>query len=475
MRRGEIVEGTVERYDYPGQGIVIAEGREVSLKGVLPGQKVRCRIKKANASRCEAVLLEITERSWQEIESACPHFPECGGCQMQTLTYLDQLKLKEAQIRTLLEGVLVNPREGWFEGIKASPDETGYRNKMEFTFGDSCKDGPMVLGMHRKGSFYDIVDTADCRIIDPDLREIRSAVLNLAKKTAFPYYHRMTHRGFFRHLLVRKGRSTGQILADLVTTTQYAPQLKSSDPAMRCDLRLPSVKELDGMLVDTLTSLPLEGEIRGILHTYNDSVADTIQSDRTDLLYGLDSIEEKLLGMDFLITPFSFFQTNSAGAEVLYDTVRSYIGDTKDKEIFDLYSGTGTIAQILAPVAKHVTGVEIVEEAVEAARKNARKNGLSNCIFICGDVLEVIDSLSRKPDMIVLDPPRDGIHPKALPKILKFGADRIIYISCKATSLKRDLVPLQQAGYQVSRLSLIDLFPGTVHVECIALMTKERG
>jgi 23S rRNA (uracil-5-)-methyltransferase RumA len=201
-------------------------------------------------------------------------------------------------------------------------------------------------------------------------------------------------------------------------------------------------------------------------------VADTIQNDSTKLLYGKEYIEENLLGMKFRITPFSFFQTNSGGAELLYDTVRNYVGDTKDKVIFDLYSGTGTIAQILAPVAKHVTGVEIVEEAVEAARINAEGNGMANCDFICGDVLKVVDSLPKKPDMIILDPPRDGIHPKAMPKLLRFGVDRIIYISCKATSLKRDLIPIQQAGYHISKMKLVDLFPDTAHVESCVLLER---
>ena len=461
MKKGDIAEGTVIRYDYPGQGVLIAEEREVYLKGVLPGQKVRCRIKKKNSSKCEAMLLEILEHSDLETEPGCAHFPECGGCQMQTLPYDQQLSLKSEQIHRLLKDVLIDPENGWFEGIRRSPVEEGYRNKMEFTFGDSFKGGPMVLGMHRKGSCYDIIDTTDCRIVDQDIRQIRTAVLEVASGTGCHYYHRMTHKGFFRHLLVRKARSSGQILVDIVTTTQFQSEL--------------TTRELDRMLVSKLTSLSLEGQIAGILHTYNDSVADTIQNDRTDLLYGTDRIRERLLGMDFEITPFSFFQTNTAGAEVLYDTVRSYIGDTRDKVIFDLYSGTGTISQILAPVARHVTGVEIVEEAVEAARRNALMNHLSNCDFICADVLKAIDSLKEKPDMIILDPPRDGIHPKALPKILNFGVDRIVYISCKATSLKRDLIPIQQAGYRVRKLSLTDLFAGTAHIECVTLMTKGEG
>ena len=461
MKRGEIIEGYIVRYDYPGRGILYAGDREVSVKGVLPGQKVRCRIKKANSGKCEAMLLEVLEASAFECASGCPHFPECGGCQLQTLPYESQLSLKSEQIRRLLEGVLVDPAQGWFEGIRPSPSTEGYRNKMEFTFGDSFKGGPLVLGMHKKGSFYDIEDARDCRIVDPDIRAIRAAVLELAAETGYPFFHRLTHIGFYRHLLVRRSWSEGQILVDLVTTTQL--------------LSAEQITELERKLVERLTKLNLAGTITGILHTYNDSVADMIQNDRTDLLYGTDLITEKLLGMEFQITPFSFFQTNSAGAQILYETVRSYIRDTEGKVIYDLYSGTGTIAQILAPVAAHVTGVEIVPEAVEAARINARRNRLTNCDFLCGDVLKVIDSIPEKPDMIVLDPPRDGIHPKAMPNILKFGVDTIVYISCKATSLKRDLVMLQQAGYWLGKMALVELFQGTCHVECIALMTKGEG
>ena len=226
--------------------------------------------------------------------------------------------------------------------------------------------------------------------------------------------------------------------------------------------------------VETLRSLELSGRIAGILHTRNDSVADVVKDEGTDILFGQDYFYEELLGLRFKITPFSFFQTNSLGAEVLYEKARSYIGETKDKVIFDLYSGTGTIAQILAPVAKKVVGVEIVEEAVEAAKENARMNGLSNCTFWAGDVLKVIDELGEVPDLIVLDPPRDGVNPKALEKIIRFGVEKMVYIACKPTSLARDLEMLQGRGYQVERVGCVDLFPGTYHVECVVLMSKAK-
>ena len=245
---------------------------------------------------------------------------------------------------------------------------------------------------------------------------------------------------------------TGQILVSLVTTSQM-------------DADLEGWKE-------TLLKLPLEGSFAGILHTTNDSLADVVQSDRTEVLYGEEYFYEELLGLRFRISTFSFFQTNSLGAEVLYDTARSYVGDTKDQVIFDLYSGTGTIAQMLAPVAKKVIGVEIVEEAVKAAGENAKLNGLTNCEFIAGDVLKMLDTISDRPDFIVLDPPRDGIHPKALKKIIDYGVDRMIYISCKPTSLARDLEMLQGYGYRVERACCVDMFPWSANVETVCLLSK---
>ncbi|MDF2590147.1 MAG: hypothetical protein K0S41_3988 [Anaerocolumna sp.] len=224
-----------------------------------------------------------------------------------------------------------------------------------------------------------------------------------------------------------------------------------------------------------LLNLSLLGNIVGIMHTYNDSLADVVKCDQVVQLYGRDYIYEELLGLRFKISTFSFFQTNSLGAEVLYSKVREYVGETKDRTIFDLYSGTGTIAQLLAPVASKVTGVEIVEEAVEAAKENAALNGLDNCVFIAGDVLKVIDSLTEKPDIIVLDPPRDGIHPKALDKIINFGVEKIVYISCKPTSLVRDLEVLQEKGYKVDKVCAVDMFPETVHVETVALLTRKNA
>ena len=227
-------------------------------------------------------------------------------------------------------------------------------------------------------------------------------------------------------------------------------------------------------LLELERSGKLQGKFAGILHIVNDSLADVVQSDRTDILYGKDYFYEELLGLRFKISTFSFFQTNSYSAEVLYETAREYVGDLTggDRVVFDLYSGTGTIAQLMAPVAKKVIGVEIVEEAVGAARRNAAENGLDNCEFIAGDVLKVLDTIEEKPDMIILDPPRDGIHPKALPKIIGYGVEHIVYISCKPTSLVRDLEMFLDCGYVVEKAVAVDQFPWTANVETVVLLSK---
>lgn len=453
MKKGQVLEGVIKEVVFPNKGIVEVENetKTVIVKNGVPGQKVRFSINKIRKGKCEGRLLEVIEKSPVEVEPSCPHFGICGGCTYQNLDYPTQLAMKEKQVKDLVDSVCQNYE---FEGIKGSPRQFAYRNKMEFSFGDEVKDGPLALGMHKRGSFYDIVTVDQCEIVDADYNKILACVLEYFKETDLSFYHKLSHQGYLRHLLVRKGQKTGEILIDLVTSTQSVPSLEG--------------------LKDRLLELELEGRIVGLLNTLNDSLADVVQNDETKILYGQDYFYEELLGLKFKISPFSFFQTNSLGAEVLYETARSYVGETKDKVIFDLYSGTGTIAQMLAPVAKKVIGIEIVEEAVKAAKVNAALNNLYNCEFIAGDVLKAIDLVKEKPDLIVLDPPRDGIHPKALLKIIDFGVDRMVYISCKPTSLVRDLEVLQGRGYEVVKVVGVDMFPGTGHVECVCLMTRKE-
>ena len=463
MKKGEIYEGVIEKVDFPNKGYVYIEDQKVLIKNGIPGQKVRFMIQKKRSGRAQGRILEVLEKSPLETrEPLCSNFPACGGCMYQTMSYEDQLHMKETQIRELLEDALVQSGQvnengqadfEW-EGIHGSPIEFGYRNKMEFSFGDEYKDGPLSLGLHKKGSTYDILNTDDCKLVHKDMTDILTCVREFFREKGASYYRKLQHTGYLRHLMLRRGVTSGEILVHLVTTTQEEYDLEP--------------------LKEQLLALPLEGKIVGIMHILNDSLSDVVQSDETRILYGQDYFYETLLGLKFRISTFSFFQPNSLAAEVLYSIVREYIQNTSGMEVFDLYSGTGTIAQLLASVAKEVIGVEIVEDAVAAARENAKLNGLDNCKFIAGDVLKVLDDLTEKPDVIVLDPPRDGIHPKALPKILAYGVNRIVYVSCKATSLARDLEAFLQAGYRLEKACCVDQFCETVWTEAVAAFVKEE-
>lgn len=458
MKKGGIYTGYVESVDFPNKGNVIVkteeDGQTIEEKAVvknsIPGQTVKFMVNKKKHGKCEGRLLEVVCQADTETNERCEHFGKCGGCVYQTVRYEEQLKMKENAVKKLLAPV-INTEYEW-EGIIGSPVSSEYRNKMEFSFGDEVKDGPIALGLHKRNSMYDIVTVTGCKIVDNDYRKILKCVYDYALEKNLTYYHKMKHEGYLRHLLVRKAVKTGQILVDIVTTT-------INDIPM-------------DELADRLKALSLDGEITGFLHTYNDSVADAVINEKTEIVFGRDYIEEELLGLKFKITTFSFFQTNSLGAEVLYSKARDYVGTTKDKVIFDLYSGTGTIAQMLAPVAKKVIGVEIIPEAVEAARINAGINGLDNCEFIADDVLNALDNIKDKPDFIVLDPPRDGINPKALKKIIDYGVESMVYISCKPTSLARDLVMLQESGYEVKKACCVDMFPNTGHVETVILLSR---
>ncbi|SHO43461.1 23S rRNA (uracil(1939)-C(5))-methyltransferase RlmD [Anaerocolumna xylanovorans] len=476
MKKGTQYTGTVERIDFPGKGIVNIEGEKVVIKDTITGQKVSFAISKARKGKKEGRLLEVVEKSPLEtVEAKCRHFGPCGGCNYQTIPYETQLNIKEDQVKRLLGAVT---EELPFQGIKGSPKQWEYRNKMEFSFGDEVKDGPLSLGLHKKGSFHDIITTSGCCIVHSDYNKILTCVLECSRELGLPFYRKMSHIGYLRHLLVRRAEKTGEILINLITSSQWELCTSANEET---DGQIPDTKKKDtlseaGMLEELKTrllSLPIDGKIVGFLHTVNDSQADIVKSDRTDIIYGQDYFYEELLGLTFKISTFSFFQTNSLGAEVLYDTAREFVGETKDKLIFDLYSGTGTIAQLLAPVAKKVIGVEIVEEAVIAAKENAALNNLDNCEFIAGDVLKVIDTIEERPDLIVLDPPRDGVNPKALEKIIQYGVERIVYISCKPTSLARDLVVLQEKGYRVEKVCCVDMFPNTGHVETVVLMSRK--
>lgn len=461
MKKGQIYCGKVIETEFPNKGIIEIEDRKVCVKGAIKGQEVEFVLSKKRSGVSQGRLKKVIKKSeLEDTVAPCPHFGQCGGCSYQTLSYENQTKLKASQVKKIIDNVC---KDYEWQGIISSPYEWGYRNKMEFTFGDEYKDGPLALGMHKKDSFHDIVSLNDCRIVSKDYNAVLKCVLDYFKDTNIKFYKRLSHEGTLRHLVVRRSVATGDMLVNLVTT---------------------SAQEVDmNGLSESLLSLKLDGKIVGILQTINDSLADVVTCDELRLIYGQDYFYEELLGMKFKISPFSFFQTNTLGAEKLYEKAREFITESyyngnvsemRGATIYDLYSGTGTIAQMMAEVCGHVVGVEIVEEAVMAAKENAKLNGLDNCTFLAGDVLKVLDDIEDKPDYIILDPPRDGIHPKALDKIIAYGVDHMVYISCKPTSLARDLVILQEKGYKVEKVCAVDMFPQTVHVETVVLLSQQK-
>ena len=452
MKKKDEIILEIADVNFPNKAYGYYEGEKVIVKNAVPGQKVQAQVFKKRGSGVEARLQEVIERSPMERETGmCSHYALCGGCTYQTMRHEEELRLKERQVKRLLEnaGICV---QSW-EGIVPAPSETGYRNKCEFSFGDEEKDGDLALGMRKRMSYYEVVTLKDCNIVDADYLRIIEGTLQFFQERKVPFYHKARHDGSLRHLVVRKGAATGEILINLVTSSEVPF----------------SVEEFKDMLL----GLELDGSVCGILHSVNDGLADVVKSDEMRLLYGRDFFMEKLFDLEFKVSVYSFFQTNSAGAEKLYSIVKEFAGDVADKTVFDLYCGTGTIGQIMAEAgSKKVIGIELIEEAVVAANENAKRNHLENCTFLAGDVLKMVDELKERPDLIIVDPPRDGIHPKAIGKIIAFGTPEIVYVSCKPTSLARDLEIFQQEGYLVERVKLMDMFPRTVHVETVVLLSK---
>ena len=575
MKKGDIIEGKIEKYSFPNRGSFLhieenpqAEGgqieRNVTVKGALPGQTVKVRIKKKKEGKAEGILLDVVKKSPQETKKPmCDHFYSCGGCTYQTFAYTNQLKLKEQMVKELLsevipslrsesedgnaattEGATADASSFVWEGVLSSPDQFRYRNKMEFTFGDAEKDGPLTLGLHRRNSTHDIISIDSCALVSPAWNEILKYTQKFYRDRGVPHYNKMTHRGVLRNLVIRESATDGGIIVNLVTTThhsidEYTRDIPWNEKRSETvdELCLPEyvagllslgdtspvgmdgysshgykdgkygnkkkkvVRDKNGIFRNAYLSEEEKGgsgefesltrynRIVGVLYTECDTVADAIIPDTVTLLYGEDYLMEEVLGLKFKISPFSFFQTNTKGSEVLYSKARDYAfealrkndaeasGDTSEKKvgvIYDLYSGTGTIAQMMAPVADKVYGIEIIEEAVEAAKENAKLNKLSNCEFIAGDVLKKLDELEEKPDLIILDPPRDGVNPKALQKILSYGVENLVYISCKPTSLVRDIKIFQENGYAPVKGCCVDMFPNTQHVETVVLLRRKK-
>jgi len=374
----------------------------------------------------------------------CEYFGRCGGCTYLDIPYEKELELKLESLRETLGeyGSLVDK-------VLPSPVTEGYRNKMELAFGDESKDGNLALGIRKKRSFYEVAIPNQCILIPEDFKKITMHVLHYFREIKETFFHRKRHIGTLRHLVLRRGTFTGELLIILSTTS--------------------GVSDLTP-LIEGLRQLSLEGQLVGFLHSINEGVADAVKSENTQLLWGRDYYNEKLSGLKFKVSAFSFFQTNVAGAEELYSIVRDFATTTPANLAYDLYCGTGTISQIISPQFKKVLGIELIQDAIKAARENAELNNINNCEFYAGDVGAVLGEAS--PDVVIVDPPRDGLHPKTLPQIAKLNAPKLIYVACKPKSLARDIAILAESDYIPDKIVSIDMFPRTPHVECVCLMVR---
>ena len=449
---GDEVELRIESLAYGGNGVGRLDRFVVFVRGGLPGDLVRARATKVKRGFAEATRTALVEPGPDRVPAPCRHFGVCGGCRFQDFAYEQQIAAKEGQVRDALT------RLGRFVEPPVAPtvpavEEYGYRNKLEYSFAPG--DDGLVLGFHRAGRWDEVIDVEECLLTTALGNAVREAVKQWARAEGLEPYDQESGTGYLRHLVVREARNTGQLLVVLVTA-----------PGERFDA---------DFLVETLTRFP---EVRSIHWAVNDRPAE-VTNLPTRLLWGEGWIEEELSGLRFRIRPNAFLQTNTAMAERLYGLAREAAGLTGSETVWDLYCGIGTIGLSLAADALTVWGIEVSEESVACALENAELNGVTNSAFFAGNVGEVVEELlerSGPPEVVVVDPPRAGLAGKALRRLGRIGAPRLVYVSCNPTTLAGDVKALREEyGYELKRVTPVDMFPHTPHVECVALLERAES
>ena len=383
----------------------------------------------------------------------CPAAEHCGGCIYQGVEYAEQYRQKDKAVRRLLDKHDID--ESVYLGMEPAICTGGYRNKMEYTFGDLEKGGELELGMHYKGRWMSILTTDECQLVPGPFNTILRSALEFCRSKGYRPYHRKTHEGLLRNLVVRCGVRTGELLVNIVTASDGEAN------------GVNAFFDEEGFR-DILLGLETGNmKIVGIMRTFNDSLADAVIDESHKVLWGRDYYNEEILGLKFKVKAFAFFQTNIDAVERLYSDVLEVVPDVSGKTVYDLYCGTGTISQLMASKARDVYGIDIVEDSIEAARSNTELNGISNCHYICGDVKEKLDEIPEKPDVIVVDPPRVGIHDKAVAMLCRYGIDEIVYVSCNPKTLCINLDSFRANGYEIKSIKTYDNFPMTKHVETV--------
>ncbi len=461
LRKGDIVELWIDKAAYGGQGVARMDGLVVFVRGAIPGDRVLARIIKKKKSYSEAILLELTRSSSDRIQAPCPYSGYCGGCQWQYLRYERQLEYKRDQVRESMT------RIGTIEDILVHdtiPSEKtyGYRNKMEFSFSDrrwlmpeefeeEDEEIGFGLGLHVPGTFYKVLDVDECLLQHDTGNHILREVKRYVRESDAPVYGLRSHNGFWRFLTLRYSTASDEWMVNLVTSEE------------RADVTAPLAESLSHRF----------GNIRTVVNNINTRKAAIAVGEREKILLGEGYIRDRVGPFIFQISANSFFQTNSAGAEKLYEKVAEYAGLSGSETVLDLYCGTGTISIFLSARAKEVTGMEIVESAILDAERNCRENNVDNCRFILGDIREKLPELGLKPDVVVIDPPRAGMHKDVLAGVMEMATDRIVYVSCNPTTMARDIGWMAEM-YEVVEIQPVDMFPHTYHIEAVARLVRRK-
>ena len=449
VAKDQELELHVDSLAYGGNGVARLNGFVVFVRRGLPGDTVRARVTKVKRSHAEALAVEVVEPSPRRVEAPCAHYPACGGCRFQDLAYDAQLEAKEEQVRDALRRIGGLP-EPPVEPIMPAESQFFYRNKLEYSF-TTTPAGP-ALGFHRAGRWDEVLEIEKCWLTTDLGNEIRNAVRDWARNERLEAYDQAEHTGYLRHLVLREGRNTGQVLVQLVTA---AGEKFDRDE-----------------LVERLRGFPA---VRSIHWAVNETPAE-VTNLPTTLLWGDEAIEEELCGLRFRVRPNAFLQTNTAMAERLYELAREYAALTGSETVYDLYCGIGTIGLTLASQALTVWGVEVSEESVACALENADLNGIANAAFFAGETADSLAELHDRagnPDVVVVDPPRAGLSNKAVRRLGRLESPRIVYVSCNPTTLAGNVKELAASwGYKLERVLPVDMFPHTPHVESVSLLTR---
>jgi len=451
VAKDQELELHVDSLAYGGNGVARLNGFVVFVRRGLPGDTVRARVTKVKRSHAEAVAVELVEPSAERVDAPCAHFPACGGCRFQDLAYDAQLEAKQEQVREALRriGGIAEPP---VERIVPAESQFFYRNKLEYSF-TATPDGP-ALGFHRAGRWDEVLEIEKCWLTTDLGNAIRGAVRDWAREERLEAYDQAEHTGYLRHLVVREGRNTAQVLVQLVTA---AGERFDRDEFVEVLRRFPEVRSIHWAVNETpaeVTNLP------------------------TTLLWGDEAIEEELCGLRFRVRPNAFLQTNTAMAERLYALAGEFAGLSGGETVYDLYCGIGTIGLTLASHALTVWGVDVSEESVACALENAELNEITNAAFFAGETADSLAELGEragKPDVVVVDPPRAGLSNKAVRRLGRLEAPKIVYVSCNPTTLAGNVKELAASwGYRLERVRPVDMFPHTPHVESVSLLTRSE-